>query len=474
MANDRATPHSTDQTDWRSMLIPQPLSATPMPGRFCLDGTRGIRASGEALAAAGLLAGYLQTATGAIAGHGAAGDIVLEVTADESAPPEGYELTVSEDAVHLTAPTAAGLLWGIQTLRQLLPAEALRPAAQARAWKVNCVRVQDAPAMRWRGAMLDVARHFIAVPDLLRFIDLMALHRLNVLHLHLTDDQGWRMQIVRYPRLTSVGAHRVASADSSPDIPPGKAAGPAHGGFYTQDDLRLVVDYAGARGVTVVPEIDVPGHVQSALAAYPELGYDPKPEVWRRWGVNPNVLRPNDASVEFFEQVLAEVMDVFPGPYVHIGGDECPTAQWATDPDAVSKARDLGLDSVDGLHGWFMSRLADFVSASGRRAVGWEQLRAGTAGVGSVVMTWHGIGDAVDAAHDGHDVVVAPWQQTYFDLHTARSASHAGRRVSPHWHRRTSSTHASVASAPISHPGFLARSASSGRSTLPTPGTWTT
>ncbi|TFF08689.1 N-acetyl-beta-hexosaminidase [Cellulosimicrobium terreum] len=361
---------------------------------------------------------------------------------DDDLPPSGYRLVVGDDGVRVGAADLDGAHAAAQTLRQLAGPAAFRraptvtgaaqtlrqlagPAAFRRAPTVTGaggratlalphVAVTDHPRFAWRGVLLDVARHFLPKADVLRFVDLAAAHRLNVLQLHLTDDQGWRVEIARYPRLTEVGAWRRESGLGTWRA--GVADGRPHGGFYTQDDLREIVAHARERGVTVVPEIDAPGHVEAAVAAYPELGTRKRPhEVRTTWGVSTEVLDPSEESLTFFRHVLDEVLEIFDAPFVAIGGDEVPTTLWRENPAIVARAQALGLDDVGGLHGWFLARLAEHVASRGRRAVVWDEAFGPALPRDVVVTSWRGWAVGADALAAGHDVVMAPEQVVYLD-----------------------------------------------------------
>ncbi|MGW7310243.1 beta-N-acetylhexosaminidase [Streptomyces sp. NPDC054835] len=397
-------------------LIPRPSKLTPRPGRFRLDHATRLRVTPGAEAAAALLRTSLAPATGLRLDHAADGSFVLALDPTLTGlGDEGYGLTVGSSGVLLRAARSAGLLRGVQTVRQLLPYEALSdtPRREVR-WELPGVEITDVPRHSWRGAMLDVARHFQPAAYLRRYVDLLALHKLNVLHLHLTDDQGWRMPIAAYPRLTEVGGRRSESmiGPSGSD----RFDGRPHAGHYTRTELSDLVAYAAGRGVTVLPEIGVPGHVRAALAAYPELGNDPgrQLEVWTQWGVCRNVLGVGDHVLDFFRTVLDEVMDVFPSPHLHIGGDEVPTDEWEDSPVARARARSEGLSGPRRLHGWFMARMADHVLRADRRPVAWAE--TGTALPREcTVMSWREPAHAWAAARRGHDVVYADHRATYFD-----------------------------------------------------------
>ncbi|GAA2907667.1 beta-N-acetylhexosaminidase [Streptomyces mexicanus] len=365
---------------------------------------------------------------------------------DDALEPEGYRLTVTEGSVEIRGGGPAGVFWGAQTLRQLLGPDAFRraPVRPGAGRTLPAQVVEDAPRFRWRGLLLDVARHFMPKDGVLRYLDLMAAHKLNVLHLHLTDDQGWRIQIERYPRLTEVGSWRARTRF-------GHRASPLwedkpHGGYYTQDDIREIVAYAAERHITVVPEIDVPGHSQAAIAAYPELGNTDVVDttaltVWDDWGVSRNVLAPTDATLRFYEGVLEEVLGLFPaeagqfGAFVHLGGDECPKDQWRASPTAQARIKELGLADEDELQAWFVGHFDKWLAARGRRLIGWDEILEGgrraeatavpggeaaavpTGGLtpGAAVSSWRGYAGGIAAARAGHDVVMCPEQQVYLD-----------------------------------------------------------
>ncbi|MGO4382796.1 beta-N-acetylhexosaminidase [Specibacter sp. RAF43] len=396
-------------------LLPHPRSVNPGRGEFRLTAATGIFAPPELEAAAFWLQGALRPATGFPVAFdaGRPGGIVLSL--DAALAPEAYRLSVSGDGVALAGGDAAGVFYGCQTLCQLLPSEIYRQAVVAGAhWCAPAVVVEDAPRFGWRGAMLDVARHFLPKREVLRFLDLMALHRLNTLHLHLTDDQGWRLEILRYPRLTEVGGWRRESQVGAGEDAP--SDGRPHGGFYTQEDIREIVAYARARFITVVPEIDTPGHVQAALAAYPELGVTGATlEVFTRWGINPNVLNAQESTVDFFRNVFDEVMDLFPSHYIGVGGDECPREQWANDPRSRERLSELGLGEPAELQAWFIERLDAHMAARGRRILGWDEILEGRLSRTSVVASWRGMAGAVAAARRGHDVICCPDDLAYLD-----------------------------------------------------------
>ena len=336
---------------------------------------------------------------------------------------EGYRLSVTPKGIALSAAARAGLFYGVQTLRQMVKADGA----------VACAEIEDAPRFAWRGAMLDVSRHFLPKAFVLKFLDLLALHKMNTLQLHLTDDQGWRIEIKKYPKLTEIGAVRERTligralkdpADPTFDPCTETFDGVPYGGFYTQDDAREIVAYAAARHVTVVPEIEMPGHAQSALAAYPEFGCTGLPvEVSPRWGIHEALYKPDEPTFAFLRDVLSEIMDIFPSPYVHVGGDEAVKTQWRNSEECQAIKRTLGLTTEDELQAYFIGRMDEFLTQQGRILVGWDEILEGGLSPGAVVMSWRGEEGGTQAAAAGHDVVMAPEQFTYFNHYQADARS---------------------------------------------------
>ncbi|MGW4568081.1 beta-N-acetylhexosaminidase [Streptomyces sp. NPDC004561] len=389
-------------------------------GRASLDGGTALEARPGTEGVARWLRATLGAATGLPFPDdpGRARRIVLSIEPD--LPPEGYRVVVGEYPFRIEGGDAAGVFWGAQTFRQLLGPDAFRraPLRPGRDWDLPAVTVHDSPRFGWRGLLLDVARHFMPKEGVLRYLDLMAAHKLNVLHLHLTDDQGWRIEIERYPKLTEIASWRSRTKF-------GHRASPLweekpHGGYYTQDDIREIVAYAAERHITVVPEIDVPGHSQAAVAAYPELGNTDVIDttalsVWDTWGINSNVLAPTDTTLRFYEGVFEEVLELFPSRFIHIGGDECPKGQWRKSPAAQARIAELGLGDEDGLQSWFVAHFDAWLSARGRRLIGWDEILEGGLAPGAAVSSWRGYGGGIAAARAGHDVVMCPEQYVYLD-----------------------------------------------------------
>jgi hexosaminidase len=323
--------------------------------------------------------------------------------------PEAYRLEVTPHGIVVSATGGAGLFYGAVTLWQLMTPEE-RPAT------IPAQIIRDAPAYPWRGLMLDSARHYQSVAFIRSMIDTMALHKLNVLHWHLTDDQGWRLEILKYPRLTSVGAWRKPATSGAAQPP----STPLYGGFYTQAEVRDIVAYAASRQIQIVPEIEMPGHAQAAIAAYPELGVAREPAaeplaVSARWGVHTHLFNVEPATFAFLEDVLDEVMELFPSNYIHVGGDEAVKNEWQESAAVQARARALGIKDADDLQAHFTREIGRYLTAHGRRLVGWDEILRPGLDRNAVVMSWHGTAGAHAAAVAGHDTVLSPWPTLYFD-----------------------------------------------------------
>lgn len=337
-----------------------------------------------------------------------------------NASPEAYQLTVSQAGVVVSAPDARGLFYGAVTLWQLCTAG----TATAHGITLGALHIADAPRFRWRGLMLDSARHFQSPEFVMHYIDWMALHKLNVLGWHLTDDQGWRVEIKKYPRLTAVGAWRVPAGRAAlRDIDPGSGRPRLYGGFYTQEDIRRIVAHAAARNVTIVPEIDMPGHASAAIVAYPQLGVTDQPpqQVPADWGVYTNLFNVEESTFAFLEDVLNELMELFPGQYIHVGGDEAVKDQWQASARIQARMHELNVPNEKALQGYFTHRLDDYLRAHGRRLVGWDEILEGGLPPDATVMSWRGVQGAITAAAAGHDTVLSPDPTLYLDARQGRS-----------------------------------------------------
>lgn len=350
--------------------------------------------------------------------------IILKISEEGIKDTEGYTLDVSEEHIRIGAPDGAGLFYGIQTLRQLLP-KAYKTSVDIgnRACKIPTVNIIDSPKFGWRGMMLDVSRHFFPTDSVKRFIDHLARYKFNVFHIHLTDDQGWRFESEKYPKLTEIGAWRVDRSgkrwfDREPQRPGEK---PTYGGFYTKDELNDIVVYARSKHIEVLPEIDVPGHSRAIVASYPELGCATMPVHVATGGIaSNNTVNPGKEEVyRFVEDIIEEVAEIFPFPYIHIGGDEAIKTNWYTDPFCQKKMKEEGLHDVDELQSYFIKRIEKIVNSKGKKLIGWDEILEGGLAPDATVMSWRGIRGGIESANMGHDVIMAPNTHAYFDLFQA-------------------------------------------------------
>lgn len=371
---------------------------------------------------AGYLADYLKKATGAShtveAGTQGKGNILLALGLPAENP-EAYKLQVTAEGVTITGASEAGVFYGIQTLRKSIPVDEKSVPV------LSAVEINDYPRFGYRGAHIDVSRHFFTVEDVKTFIDMMTLHNMNRLHMHLTDDQGWRLEIKKYPLLTEVGSKRKETVIGRNS---GEYDGKPHEGFYTQAEARDIVAYAAERYITVVPEIDLPGHMLAAMAAYPHLGCTGGPyEVWTKWGISDNVLcAGNDSVLTFIDDVLTEVMDIFPSEYIHVGGDECPKVKWKSCPKCQARIKALGIkgdskhSSEEYLQSFIINHAEKYLNDHGRQIIGWDEILEGGLAPNATVMSWRGESGGIEAAKQQHDVIMTPNTYLYFDYYQTK------------------------------------------------------
>ncbi len=396
-------------------LIPAPASLVPAEGSFRFDAGTRVHADGEAArrVADGFVA-MLAAGGGAgpaiAAGDGpAAGDIRFEI--DPAASPEaaeGYVLEVARDGIRVAAGDERGLFYGAVTLWQLLS------SARGEALRIPALRIEDAPRFAWRGVMLDSARHFQGVDQIKQLLDAMARHKLNVFHWHLTDDQGWRIEIPEYPRLMEVAACRVPAGEAGTDPATGQTR--PYCGYYTREQIRDIVAYAAQRHITVVPELDLPGHVQAVVAAYPQFGsLGNTPPVSSEWGVHQYLFNVDDETFGFIEDVLDQIVELFPSTYIHIGGDEAVKTQWQASPRVQARMKELGIADETALQSWFIKRVGAYLDGKGKRLLGWDEILDGGLAPAATVMSWRGTEGGIAAARAGHDVVMTPVDSLYLD-----------------------------------------------------------
>jgi hexosaminidase len=342
--------------------------------------------------------------------------INLAITKQDSLPDEGYKLDITSKKISISSATPQGLFYGLQSLKQLI----LTAKGQGKELTLPALTIIDYPRFAYRGMMLDVGRYFMAKDSVLRFIDFLALYKFNNFHWHLTEDQGWRIEIKKYPKLTEIGAWRKETVAGHNRTEPRVYDGTPHGGFYTQEEIREVVRYAADRFINVIPEIDIPGHTQAAIASYPELGVSGKPlEVKTEWGISSNILNPSEQTIRFFQDVFDEVLDLFPSEYIHIGGDEARKDQWKSSPAIQKQIKSLGLQNEDELQSWFIRQMEKYLNNKGRRLIGWDEILEGGLAPNATVMSWRGVKGGIEAAEMGHDVIMTPNTFFYLDYYQA-------------------------------------------------------
>jgi hexosaminidase len=334
---------------------------------------------------------------------------------------EGYILKSSRKGIQISANEPNGVFYGVITLWQLFPTN-----NTGNSITIPSVQITDMPRFKWRGASLDVGRHFFDTDFIKKYIDILALHKMNVFHWHLTDDQGWRIEIKKYPLLTEIGAWRDETVIGHPwrdrDKGPVKYDGIRHGGFYTQKEIKEIIEYAADRYVTIVPEIEMPGHAQAAIASYPELGCTgEKVKVRTIWGISPYIYNVDDNTFKFLEDVLSEVMDLFPSEYIHIGGDEALKDQWKASEKIQKQMKDLGLKDEQELQSYFIKRIEEFINSKGRKLIGWDEILEGGLAPNATVMSWRGIQGGIEATRQGHDVVMTPTTYCYLDYYQSEN-----------------------------------------------------
>ena len=406
-------------------VIPMPADVTVTDGAFCVKGVAvAVDSALDELSqkAVGRFVSALETATGAKTKSGEGG---ISFVLNTSLAPEQYTINVKADGAVVEASTLNGFVYACETLKQMLPA-AIYGTTKAKAdWVLPYCSIQDQPRFAYRGMHLDPCRHFWTIEETKRYIDVMTAYKLNRFHWHLTEDQGWRMEIKAYPKLTEVSAWRNGTVIKKDW---GSNDGIRYGGFYTQEQMKEIVAYAAERGITVIPEVDLPGHMVAALAAYPELGCTGGPyDVWTRWGVSEDVLCVGkEETFTFLEDVLTEMLDIFPSEYIHIGGDECPKDRWKECPLCQARIKALGLkahgdiSAEQELQCYVTARIQKFLNDRGRKIIGWDEILEGDLAPGATVMSWRGTQGGIDAARRGFDVVMTPNSHMYIDYYQSQ------------------------------------------------------
>jgi hexosaminidase len=396
-------------------IIPQPSKISRVEGTFVFDQETSLSfdaSSPELKSIAGQLNEYLNKYDGFILPFNKKTQQTISFKLNKSlaGSDEGYLLKVDQKGIVITAKSPAGIFYGVQSLKQMLPVSGKSPLA------VPCAEIDDQPRFAWRGLHLDVGRHYFPVSFIKKYIDNMAMYKLNTFHWHLTEDQGWRLEINHYPKLTEVSSWRdetVVGHSSSSNV----YDGVGYGGFYTQKQVKEIVKYAAERFITIVPEIEMPGHSCAVLAAYPELGCTGGPyNVMTTWGISKDVFcAGKEETFKFLQNVLDEVCELFPSKYIHIGGDECPKDRWKECPDCQKRMKDLGLADEHELQSYFIKRIEKYLNSKGRQIIGWDEILEGGLAPGASVMSWRGVKGGIEAAKQKHKVVMTPGSHLYFD-----------------------------------------------------------
>jgi len=410
-------------------IIPQPNQLEVFPGKMMIDQSTRIvydeneesKQVAEYLASAFANFGFHLEQNVFTKNESGKNSILLQINySKNNLSNEGYQLTINEYSVKLTANTAAGLFYGVQSLLQLIPVDVFEGENQLTEFEIPCLEITDQPRFPYRGMHLDVCRHFFPVDFIKQYIDLLAMYKFNTFHWHLTEDQGWRIEIKKYPKLTEIAAYRDSTliGHYGEKIP--RYDGKKYGGFYTQEEIKDIVQYAAERHITIIPEIEMPGHSLAALSAYPELACTPGPfHAATTWGVFDDIYCTKEETFTFLENVLDEVMALFPSKYIHIGGDEAPKSRWENCPVCQANMKKYDLKNENELQSWFNHRIEEYLNENGRQLIGWDEILDGGLSPNATVMSWRGTEGGIAAAKQGHDAIMTPGGYCYFDHYQA-------------------------------------------------------
>ncbi len=402
----------------KPQIIPLPDAVELMDSFFSIDESTGITYDDNLKVSALFLKDFIESGSPIHLKEG--NDIQFKL--DDNLKPEGYVLTVSKEGITIKASTDQGAFYAVQTLRQLMPVSIENGTFSEDEINIQAVTVKDQPQFKYRGMHLDVARHMFSVDFIKKYIDALSMLKMNTFHWHLTDDQGWRIEIKKYPKLQEVSAYRDETLVGHYSDQPHQFDGKRYGGYYTQEEVKEIVQYAKARFVTVIPEIEMPGHAQAAIAAYPELGCTDEPvEVAKKWGVFEEIYCPNQKTFAFLEDVLDEVLELFPSKYIHVGGDEAPKTRWKNCVHCQGLIKKEGLKDEHHLQSYFITKMEAYLNSKGRQIIGWDEILEGGLAPNATVMSWRGTNGAVEAAKSGHNVVMTPTSHCYFDYYQSEN-----------------------------------------------------
>lgn len=399
-------------------IIPLPNSVEIIDSFFTIDESTGITYDDDLKVSALFLKDFIESGSPIHLKEGNE----IQFKLDNNLKPEAYVLKISKDGIIIKASTDQGAFYAVQSLRQLMPVGLENDTFSKNEINIQAVTVRDQPQFKYRGMHLDVARHMFSVDFIKKYIDALSMLKMNTFHWHLTDDQGWRIEIKKYPKLQEVSAYRNETLVGHYSDQPHQFDGKRYGGYYTQEEVKEVVQYAKARFVTVIPEIEMPGHAQAAIAAYPELGCTDEPvEVAKKWGVFEEIYCPNQKTFVFLEDVLDEVLELFPSKYIHIGGDEAPKTRWKNCEQCQNLIKKEGLKDEHHLQSYFITKMEAYLNSKGRQIIGWDEILEGGLAPNATVMSWRGTSGAVEAAKSGHNVVMTPTSHCYFDYYQSEN-----------------------------------------------------
>ncbi|MEM6687479.1 MAG: beta-N-acetylhexosaminidase, partial [Bacteroidota bacterium] len=411
---------SKPQPPIRPHIIPIPNEFMIAKGTFLLDKNVSLHADAECIAVAEFFNAYLKEKLGyRLSVHSSPDRNVIHFKYDKTIEnTEGYELIIDTRKITIKASTEQGAFYAFQTLRQFFPAAIESNTFSNERIELQNAVVRDAPRFSYRGMHLDVSRHMFSVDFIKKYIDLMSQLKMNTFHWHVTDDQGWRIEIKKYPKLQEIAAFRDETLIGHYNDSPQQFDGKKYGGYYTQEEVKDIVQYAAERYITVIPEIEMPGHAQAAIAAYPNLGCSDKPvKVATKWGIFEDVYCPTEETFAFLENVLDEVIPLFPGKYIHIGGDEAPKIRWKHSEYCQELIKKENLQDEHGLQSYFITRMEKYINSKGKQIIGWDEILEGGLAPNATVMSWRGMNGAIEAAKSGHNVVMTPTSHAYFDYY---------------------------------------------------------
>ncbi|MBL4604324.1 MAG: family 20 glycosylhydrolase, partial [Flavobacteriaceae bacterium] len=400
----------------KPLIIPVPLSQTIGNSTFLIDSNTQLSYDNEFKPVAEFLKAFIENGSSIELKNTESEHKISFIKDSTIKNEEGYRLKITEQQIHIFSNSQKGAFYGVQSLRQLLPANFENGSYTNNSVSVQSIEIEDSPQFKYRGMHLDVGRHMYSIDFIKKYIDLMAMLKMNTFHWHLTEDQGWRIEIKKYPKLQEIAAYRKETLIGHYSDQPHQFDGKKYGGFYTQEQIKEIVAYAQTRQVTIIPEIEMPGHSQAAIAAYPELGCTGKQvEVATKWGVFEEVYCPKESTFKFLEDVIDEVVDLFPGKYIHIGGDEAPKTRWKNCNHCQKLIKKEGLKNEHGLQSYFISRMEKYINSKGKQIIGWDEILEGGLAPNATVMSWRGTSGAIQAAKEHHNVILTPGSHCYFD-----------------------------------------------------------